>query len=494
MSSRGPRSPRVSLRLRPLAADLERDADQDGSFLGTPAYASPEQIRGEALDARSDVYALGCVLYECLTGNQPFGREQDLALMWAHMHDAAPKPSEHDPSLAHFDWACARALSKEPEDRFPSAGDLGRAAVAAAGGVRARAAERSVASGEAAPIAVGDAGEYAGAHATSMLGLTFAAAAGLFVAIGSLATGTLGGDQAPKNAAGRIVGAPVAGSVRPGLHRGRRGPRVGLAASGNRLVRFDTASEQVDVFSAGVDLGGGEYADIAVGPNAVWIAHPVADIGGVDHVDPETGEAVQHVPFELASAVDAEGEAVWAVAPGESNKPGKLVRIDAVRDRITGRPDQRWARPGCRRHRRLGCVGGEPGRRLGVAHRPETGVVKAKITVGDEPAALTVTDHGVWVANFGDRTLMRIDPAANRVLGAPVSLGKEIHDLVGSDESLWVSAADGTVTRLDAATGAVVGSPLSPAGAPFALAVDGNSVWVGSSSDQTLTRIEERKQ
>ena len=83
---------------------------------------------------------------------------------------------------------------------------------------------------------------------------------------------------------------------------------------------------------------------------------------------------------------------------------------------------------------------------------------------------------------------------ANRVLGAPVSLGKEIQDLAGSDESLWVSAADGTVTRLDAATGAVVGSPLSPAGAALALAVDGNSVWVGSSSDQTLTRIEERKQ
>ncbi len=97
----------------------------------------------------------------------------------------------------------------------------------------------------------------------------------------------------------------------------------GLAASGNRLVRFDTESKKVDVFSAGVDLGGGEYADIAVGPSAVWIAHPVADIGGVDHVDPETGEAVQHVPFELAAAVDAEGEAVWAVAPGDVEQARK---------------------------------------------------------------------------------------------------------------------------------------------------------------------------
>ena len=229
---------------------------QDGSFLGTPAYASPEQIRGEALDARSDVYALGCVLYECLTGNQPFGREQDLALMWAHMHDAAPKPSEHDPSLAHFDWACARALSKEPRDRFPSAGDLGRAAVAAAGGVRTRAAERSVASGEAAAIAVGRRRRMRRRTRNLVLGLTFAVAAGLFVVIGSLATGTLGGDQAPKNAAGRIVGAPVAVPYNPNFIAAGEGRVWGLATSGNTLVRFDTESEQVDVFSAGVDLGG----------------------------------------------------------------------------------------------------------------------------------------------------------------------------------------------------------------------------------------------
>ena len=69
-----------------------------------------------------------------------------------------------------------------------------------------------------------------------------------------------------------------------------------------------------------------------------WIAHAVADVGGVDHVDPETGEAVQHVPFERAAAVAAEGEAVWAVAPGDADEPGKLVHVDAVRDRIAGRP------------------------------------------------------------------------------------------------------------------------------------------------------------
>jgi serine/threonine-protein kinase len=86
---------------------------------------------------------------------------------------------------------------------------------------------------------------------------------------------------------------------------------------------------------------------------------------------------------------------------------------------------------------------------------------------------------------------MRIDPTTNRVVGAPVSLGKEIHDLVASVDALWVSAADGTVTRIDPETGEIVGSPMSPAAAPLALAADGNTVWVGSSADRTITRIEE---
>ena len=102
-----------------------------GRWVGTIDYASPEQIRGKHVDARSDVYALGCVLFVALTGQLPFEREADVAKLYAHINDPAPAPS----SLAEgvppqLDPVVARALEKEPDQRFPSAGDLGRAALA----------------------------------------------------------------------------------------------------------------------------------------------------------------------------------------------------------------------------------------------------------------------------------------------------------------------------------------------------------------------------
>jgi ketosteroid isomerase-like protein len=120
-------------------------------FLGTVDYMAPEQFRREAVDARADVYALGCVLYAALTGAPPFPRGTVPATMLAHMHDAARPPSSAPGVPREFDRVLARALAKAPDDRYPSAGDLGRAALAAAEGRSVTEAERSVARGEAAP-------------------------------------------------------------------------------------------------------------------------------------------------------------------------------------------------------------------------------------------------------------------------------------------------------------------------------------------------------
>jgi tetratricopeptide (TPR) repeat protein/predicted Ser/Thr protein kinase len=104
-----------------------------GHWVGTLDYVAPEQILGQPTSARSDVYSLGCVLYETLTGCVPYGRETDAATLWAHVHAPAPSVLEVSTEIpAEFDAVIARALAKDPADRHPNAGALGEEAMAVA--------------------------------------------------------------------------------------------------------------------------------------------------------------------------------------------------------------------------------------------------------------------------------------------------------------------------------------------------------------------------
>ena len=126
-----------------------------GQWVGTLDYVAPEQISGGALDARVDVYSLGCVLFETLTAQVPYPRDSDVAKMYAHLNEPPARVSQLAPRAgAAFDPVVDRALAKQPDLRYPSAGDLGRAALAAAQGQTYSAPERSVAAGSAAPATV----------------------------------------------------------------------------------------------------------------------------------------------------------------------------------------------------------------------------------------------------------------------------------------------------------------------------------------------------
>jgi hypothetical protein len=123
-----------------------------GQWIGTADFMAPEQFSGDEVDARADVYALGCVLYNALTGETPYPRGTVPATMLAHLHDDPPRPTAVvDGVPAGFDRVIARALAKDPERRYPSAGDLGRAALAAAEDRHVTESERTVARGAAAP-------------------------------------------------------------------------------------------------------------------------------------------------------------------------------------------------------------------------------------------------------------------------------------------------------------------------------------------------------
>ncbi|MCX2933548.1 bifunctional serine/threonine-protein kinase/transporter substrate-binding domain-containing protein [Mycobacterium sp. CVI_P3] len=99
-----------------------------GSTLGTLAYMAPERFSGGQADPRSDVYALACVLYECITGSRPYpddSLEQQIA---GHITTPAPRPSEKDSRLAAFDKVIAKGMAKKPDQRYQSAGQLAAAA------------------------------------------------------------------------------------------------------------------------------------------------------------------------------------------------------------------------------------------------------------------------------------------------------------------------------------------------------------------------------
>ena len=109
-----------------------RSLTQAGQLLGTVDYLAPELIEGEESGAASDVYALGCVLFELVTGHVPFERDSQLATLFAHVSDDPPAPSALEPTLpVGLDGVVARALAKDPGDRFATAGELAEAAHAA---------------------------------------------------------------------------------------------------------------------------------------------------------------------------------------------------------------------------------------------------------------------------------------------------------------------------------------------------------------------------
>jgi len=120
-----------------------------GQVIGTVDYMAPEQIEARRVDARTDVYALGGVLYHAITGKVPYAERESSAKMWAHVNEAPPSAGRRGNVL---DPVIRRAMAKDPIDRYPSAGDLGRAAVAATRGEAVTEPEHVVGAGEAAPL------------------------------------------------------------------------------------------------------------------------------------------------------------------------------------------------------------------------------------------------------------------------------------------------------------------------------------------------------
>ncbi|MDQ4005652.1 MAG: serine/threonine protein kinase, partial [Actinomycetota bacterium] len=96
-----------------------------GQFVGTVEYVAPEQIEGREVDGRADVYSLGCVMFECLTGSPPFATERDAATLWAHLSEPPPAATSRRSDLPPaIDAVVERALAKSPDERFQTCGEM----------------------------------------------------------------------------------------------------------------------------------------------------------------------------------------------------------------------------------------------------------------------------------------------------------------------------------------------------------------------------------
>jgi pSer/pThr/pTyr-binding forkhead associated (FHA) protein len=133
--------------------DAVSGLSRQGSIVARAEYVAPEQIKNERVDARADIYALGCLLFEALTGEPPFADWERGPAALAHLDAPRPSALALRPDLPReFDDVVSRAMAIDPNERYPSAGDLGQAALVAAGGLRRASPWSVVATGEAAPM------------------------------------------------------------------------------------------------------------------------------------------------------------------------------------------------------------------------------------------------------------------------------------------------------------------------------------------------------
>ena len=490
-----------------------------GVFVGTADYAAPEQINAQPLDARVDVYALGCVLYQALTGSIPFPRDSEVAKLYAHLSEPPPLPSSQVAGLPPMlDDVVVRALAKDREDRYMSAGDLARAAQAALRGAAPAVAERSVAIGPAAgspvaqtqvaatapaltvptpaPFATVAAGAPLPRKAPRRLWVLLAGVTGLgAIAAVLLAAGVFSGEDAPD---GGAVEDDDPAATQPKVVETIEvpgGPEY-LEVNGNNVFISLSEDNEMVLVDAATNALSGEPIDVGGKPGAIAVD------SGVAWVADSSGSSVRRI--EAGTNLGAEvpvGNAPQGVSLGL-----QLVWVANSADNSVSRVDRAQATP-------VGSpigVGEEPfdvfvGRsdvwitnrgddtlsRINVSTATPVG---SPIPVGRDPVGVAERGGMVWVANSGDDTVSRIDPTlgeAGEVVGQPIPVGSKPREIVILDGIVWVTLSGGnSVVRIDEESGQLVGSPISVGTDPTGIAAGDGSIWVSNTGDDTITRID----
>jgi len=449
---------------------------ETGQFMGSIEYCAPEQIRGDEVDGRADVYSLACVLYESIAGRPPFQRDTEVATLYAHLEQDPPRlASDGSGPVRELDPVVAKAMAKRPSDRYASAGEFARAARHVAGvtsGERQAAAPRSP-RGRILLVA--------GALAAAL------AAAGLALALSSGDDGTPPSDPAATGSLTNVVQRidPRTGEVVQsigGINQKAENLRVsGFAAGEGGLWVTNFANLQhVDPVSGTVRANvsiQSPFLTPIVAFRIVWIATDDA----VERINPATDELLRPIGLEQLSGIAippyiAAGEgAVWVVldkvlsqidpatneivhettpVPGSTGiavGEGAVWVIDKLTGSLTAiDPATGEARASADLPGNLDDVVAGGGsvwvldRAVGTVSvvDPQTLTEDATVRVGDEEQNLVFGAGAVWLADGPATTLSRIDPVTRELTTYPMA-GPVVDVAVDQDTgTLWVLISD----------------------------------------------------
>lgn len=432
-----------------------RDLTATGSVLGSPAYMSPEQARGDKLDRRSDVYSFAVLIYRALSGHLPFDADDAWGFITKHISEAPVPIRQYAPDLSTaVEGVLENGLAKDREARPERATDLisdvrqamsapageRRAAtqvtVRAAGPATASAPSRTVFGPPAPAVAARPARSSWSLFAILGLGaLGLLAVAGVVAGVLFLGRDALFG---PK-----VLSYPVDDSPRALLTTGES---IWVANFfGNSVTRLSTSACAVSAEGCGESVGTYPVDDLPVAlaydGERVWAASSLKQT--LSALDPESGAvistyALPHVPSAL----------LWA--------DSHLWTANAIAGTVT--------------------------------QVTRDGQVLADVPVGKGPSALTFDGASLWVANTEGKSLMQVDPRTSKV-GMTLDLDGEPMALVFDGRSLWVALGDlGQVIQVDPQS-ASIGKRVNVGADPSALHFDGESLWAAAPKSEKVFRI-----
>ncbi len=416
--------------------------DVSQRLLGTLAYVAPEQVRGDPVDGRADVYSLGCLLYECLTGEVPFVRDSDIAVVFAHLDEPPPRPSERVPDLPdELDAVIGKALSKQPDDRYASCGEL------------VEDARRALALDE---------------PRRSRRGITAALiVAVLAVALAAIAIVVRSGSNAPQTRTGSVVRVdPASGAVTARYPLSAHpsavavGPQVWAADyRQGTLWRIDPVTGAVTRISAN-----GSPRSLAILGGRVYVGSDGPSLlgGNVTRYFALTGGRIDSVDVVPCSVAAGDGVAYAAGCPNIDRLSTDSARLHRVHERpipfsepLTAENFRQTLFGLAIGEGAVWAIGDALDRRL-FKIAPRSSRLLATFPLPITPQRIAAGAGAVWITDAIHDALIAVDPASGRVVHRIATCRGTDGVAVGAGSVWVVCAIDGQVMRIDPASGRIV--------------------------------------